>query len=164
MQNSIQTIIQWGARVLESQFLILVISLPLARSPRKFKDKGEKWINGGEYCPSSIRNVWGLSLGKFWICKTWKIDFSAPSLTREKHSMALFYIKMMYSKHKSVTNMTDFSKRYIFFWVVGTTEGNLKKTFISHDRYSRIVVLNPGPKPLTLPITGLSTCIGKEKL
>ena len=155
--------------MLESQFLILVISLPLARSPRKFKDKGEKWINGGEYCPSSIRNVWGLFEFwilnfEFWICKTWKIDFSAPSLTREKHSMALFYIKIMYSKHKSVTNMTDFSKRYIFFWVVGTTEGNLKKTFISHDRYSRIVVLNPGPKPLTLPITGLSTCIRKEKL
>ena len=151
--------------MLESQFLILVISLLLARSPRKFKDKGEKWINGGKYCPSSIRNVWGLSLGKFWICETWKIDFSAPSLTREKHSMALFYIKiMMYSKHKSVTNMTDFSKRYIFFWVVGTTEGNLKKPFISHDRYCRIVVLNPGPKPLTLPITGLSTCIRKEKL
>ena len=150
--------------MLESQFLILVISLLLARSPRKFKDKGEKWINGGEYCPSSIRNVWGLSLRKFWICKTWKIDFSAPSLTREKHSMALFYIKIMYSKHKSVTNHDRFFKKIYFFWVVGTTEGNLKKTFISHDRYSRIVVLNPGPKPLTLPITGLSTCIRKEKL
>ena len=51
--------------MLESQFLILVISQLLARSPRKFKDKGEKWINGGKFCPPSIRNVWGLPLENF---------------------------------------------------------------------------------------------------
>ena len=51
--------------MLESQFLILVISQLLARSPRKLRDKGEKWINGGKYCAPFIRNVWSLSLGKF---------------------------------------------------------------------------------------------------
>lgn len=37
--------------MLESQFLILVISQLLASSPRKFKDKGEKWINGVSIVP-----------------------------------------------------------------------------------------------------------------
>lgn len=37
--------------MLESQFLILVISLLLARSPRKFKDKGENGLMGVSIVP-----------------------------------------------------------------------------------------------------------------